>query len=406
MEGGPRQLPSPIEKVKLPFFLAPSHLHALEQCPLMVFGRPSQQSDILPPKPEALLGTLIHHVRDQLASGRTGSSKDGREAFSIILDKATSELNSLLGCNPRTCRFGSIQDALGRRYWKSKIHDSIEWASRLKLRPTGDQPASLESPLDHSQSQHDDAEDMLETGSEAWIISRSCRIRGRVDLLVADGVKLQIFEFKTGRIYGDDNKILDQHLVQIRMYALAVSSLEPDRMIQLFLESKSAIPIHWDETIAAKCASDLDLIHRRYPAGTEMKSRTLARPGKTCFQCRLRSVCSSYLSEAPSWWSERRKISFPIPYDVWGRVLSVKSNGTTSSILLGDAASRKVKVEGLTSYSVRDVTPGMTLYFFDLESKEPRSMHAMRVQPRNFHEIPMVHNSRYKNAVSLQTFRN
>jgi hypothetical protein len=113
-------------------------------------------------------------------------------------------------------------------------------------------------------------------------------------------------------------------------------------------------------------------------------------------------MCPSYLSKAPRWWIGRRREAFPIPYDVWGRIESIESNGDTRIIQMIDAALRRVRIEGLTKHTIEGIQSGSTVYLFNLESKEPRSMHGSRVQPRNFHELPASQNSRYKKAVNLQ----
>ena len=73
-------LPPRIESVAAPRYFSPSRFAHLQQCPLCVFCDANVMAGSLPPTAEMLFGTLLHHVREQLLSGRWGPATEAAEA--------------------------------------------------------------------------------------------------------------------------------------------------------------------------------------------------------------------------------------------------------------------------------------------------------------------------------------
>ena len=405
-----RELPVPLDTVTVPYFLSPSRYNELLVCPLRALARPIMVTGSLPPTPESLVGLLFHHVRDQVMRGRWGETGDALEAARTVVREAEAQLDECLSGFHQTERMAPIRETVGRTRWNSLLYELSQWSSTLAGGSSESRPENLQCAMDEadtdsasSQSEHGDH---LEFGPESWVVCNQLRLRGRVDRAADEGGFIGIYEYKSGTILDDSGELLDNHVLQLRLYALAFHIVSAGRPIELFIEGEGKTPVPWNDEVRDACLEGLQETLRRFPAGSSFRADALAQPGTVCIGCRLRPRCSSYLDRAPAWWHNRPDSPRPLPLDVWGTIRSkLPEDNDSVALELDDAAGRRVRVQGLDAATVEHLKPGDTTYFFTLESTEPTIMHGVRLQPRNFHEYFPNADHTLRQARQMQVYK-
>ncbi len=403
------RLPASLDTINIPRYLPPSRLVELRECPLKVLVDPDETEGSLPHRPSALLGVLLHHVREQLLRGNWGDARLPENAFETILRSATDQLDDLLARDDRTRRLAPIARALGRVRWNVRTDVLRHWAKLCGRRPTGNPPAPLTMRRRTATPADNDETPRIEFGPEAWIVAPSLRLRGRVDQIArhADNA-VEITDFKSGVVLDDDDRPLERHVDQVRLYGLAVESvLDGPREVRLFIQGRERFAVEWNDQFRQECVLDLDDILGGLPANAKLDARELGHPGSWCRSCRIRPVCPAYIGVAPSCWRDRGRTLRPLPLDVWGRVKDVSLVAARVRIEIIDPAGRSNFIEGLDPRRFLDehLGPGDELYLFDLEPTEPTVQHGVPIHPRNFHELPPDGGLRMSQARSLQIYR-
>ena len=401
------RLPAPVGSVVAPHHFAPSRFEELRQCSLRVFADPDKLPGALARGPSASFGLLLHHVRHELLAGRWGGEVYAERALDRLMQAARVQMDRMLESDPQTERLVPLARTIGREKWNTRALDLRQWAVRLEVTPTGEEPLDVPAPKSDSHAASESpAADVVEFGPEARVICNSLRLRGRADhrRKAVDG-SVEISEFSSGRIFDDSGEPKPRHLVQLRLYGLAAEHVTGAE-VRLYLEDSERTAVPWDEGLKQSLAEDLAGVHDEFPPGTVHAAETTAHPGTWCRFCRLRPVCSRYLRAAPDWWPNSVGALRPLPLDVWGRVSETQSVGQHVNIELIDAAGRFVRIEGLDPIrGVADLRAGDEVYFFDLKATEPTNHHGDRVQPRNFHELPPDGGLIFERARGLQLFR-
>ena len=404
-----QKLPPSLTSVALPKFLSPSHFAELQQCPLKVFVNAGADPGTLPPSPRALYGIMLHHVREQIFAGRSGTARDSLSAFFYVFDTASVQMDSFLESDPRLTRVRPLARTIGRVRWNTLRFELHRWAQRVETILTDEPPKPL-LPLVSKQTDtyHKYAHiPYMEFGSEAWIVCPSLRIRGRVDLITeaSDGA-LEISEFKSGVILDDNENPIERHTKQVRLYALAAECVFPKRPIRIYLEGSERINVPWTDEIRLSISAELKEMLDRFPANAEHSARELGRPGTWCRGCQLRPICSSYLDAAPDWWMNTGNPPRPLPLDVWGKVQDLKRENETFTLEVVDSSGRIIRIEGLDPVrGIGTLQTGDLVYLFDLEPSEPLVLHGARIHPRNFHELPPDGGLSFERARSLQVYK-
>ena len=386
----PTPLPNPLATLVVPDDFHPSSFVRLERCPVSVLGLlGADERGLLVPHPTAFLGLIIHHARHQLTEGRWGTAQDPQQAASVILAGAVDEAKTALRSNQATEGLVPLRESVGRRAWKTRTREFERWAAgvadpgtdepprRLSFDPWSTSPASAES-------------DQATTGAEQVLSNRALRLRGRPDWTAhVDERLVEVVDFKSGRIMDAEGRLLDEHVVQVRLYALMLEGAFPDAEVRPYIERVERVEVPWGNLERTRMMARLEEASTRLPAGVRLKAKEVAQPGLHCSGCRLRPMCPAYLSAAPSLWPDERGSPRPLPLDVWGDVTSVEPQGDCVGVRLADAAGRRVRIDGVDRrHGVAAVKRGERAWFFDLESSEDMSQHGALVQPRNFHEHP------------------
>ena len=244
-------------------------------------------------------------------------------------------------------------------------------------------------------------------GSERRLANADLRLRGRPDWFACnDGYHIDVVDFKSGRITDVDGQILDEHAVQLQLYALLLEAAFPGARITPFVECVERMEVPWGDEERVRVTKRLRLVAEALPVGASLEAEDLARPGVHCGTCRLRPRCPAYLKTAPRWWADRSRNPRPLPLDVWGYVLRTQLDEQSVSVRLLDASGRHVRVDGIRrSHGAAGLDEGDAVWFFDLEASEDLNQHGASIQPRNFHERPPGPRWRPARAVRLFSAR-
>ena len=78
-------LPAPLPTVEVPRFLSPSRFDDLLSCKLSVLAEREAQVQ-LPPSPQAIFGSILHHLRHEWAEGRYEPGSSVSESVTKTLE--------------------------------------------------------------------------------------------------------------------------------------------------------------------------------------------------------------------------------------------------------------------------------------------------------------------------------
>jgi hypothetical protein len=292
-----------------------------------------------------------------------------------------------------------LTEAIGRRKWIDLVKGIERW-SLVARRGVGKRT---------KLAKHHDpvlgTGDTFGLGSEPWWVCRRLRLRGRPDeAYLADDGGLDIVDYKTGSIEGRGGVILDRVAIQLRLYIVMAEELSPRRPIRAYVEHPEPYAMEWGEGIRVETVQRLHSMSGQFPSGVEVEAGAAAKAGLHCRGCGLRPGCQTYLHTVPVWWSNAEGHPRPLPFDVWGSLQSVERTAAGWLVQLLDAGGRRVQIEGLeTSWRLDQVSPGVVLYFFNLEATEDTEIHGNRIYPRNFHEI--APGLPWRSALQVRIFR-
>ena len=384
--------PRPIESLVVPDVFHPSSFAALETCPLSVLGLAAVHRDaVMSSHPAAYLGTILHHVRRELREGRWNGITDPRRAADALFELSLTQAEAELRQDRQAAELLPLRESVGRRRWKKRIADLKTWACSVVVDDVAHSPRDLNLLKDMTCDTTSGAEpSAVILGSEQAASNPALRLRGRPDWTVERRPgQIEIVDYKSGYIRDRDGQLLDAHLVQIQLYALMVEAAFPEATVTLYLEQDSRTIVPWGPQERDQVTARLHAMSERLPAGSIQPAPDIASPGVHCCECRLRPRCSAYIGQVPKWWRDQHDHPRPLPLDVWGDVTSVSHQGPLFSLWMTDAASRRVRIDGLSPQSSDSVIrEGDHVWFFDLESSEDRNQHGAIVQPRNFHHAP------------------
>jgi CRISPR/Cas system-associated exonuclease Cas4 (RecB family) len=384
----PPRLPEPISSVTVPSVFHPSGFTRLEACPLSVLGHPSDDpGECLGTHPTAYLGTILHHVRCELAEGRWGDVQDPLQAADDLFAAAVQDVEHELGVRPDTADLVPLRESVGRRRWKRGSRDLRTWAMSQRPQDIEQPPRKLTLVRPRARSAPEELPTVV-LGSEKAVSNASLRLRGRPDSSQKTGPKeIELVDYKSGLIKDRDDRLLDEHLVQLQLYALMIEAAFPGFTIHPFVEQADRTEVPWGPIEREQITERLDEVSARLPAEAVLSASEVSSPGRHCRTCRLRPVCTAYLDQAPGWWRAVQDSPRPLPNDVWGTVTTVVRDRDSVSIRITDATGRRVRVDGLLDPQiVTAISEGHFVWLFDLEASEDTEQHGTLVHPRNFHQ--------------------
>ncbi len=400
----PPQLPEPLATVLVPAAFHPSSFTQLERCPTSVLGLLTVGHDgLLVSHPSAYLGVALHHVRHEILKGRWGDATEPREAALLLLDMAVREAEAALRRDSATAGLVPLRQSVGRRAWTTRTRDLKQWAAKLTTTGMGEPPRALTLSRSSAPPAPRDAAHAA-TGCEQVLANPALRLQGRPDWSahVGEG-RIDVVDFKSGRHTDADGRPLEDHVVQVQLYAMLLESAFPGAHVRPFVEQVDRVQVPWGDRERSQLVERLRKVAEKLPAGAPLRARECAKPGAYCGRCRLRPVCTAYIDAAPTWWPDGVGHPRPLPLDVWGTVVNVQAVDDSDTVRLIDASGRRVRVDGLErSWGTTTQREGDAVWFFDLESSEDLEQHGAMIQPRNFHQSPP--GPRWKRANRLRTY--
>jgi len=383
------KLPTPLGEVTIPDSFSPSGLSHAVECPLrIVLSSREVPAPRLPTHPAAERGSVFHTLLERAGKGlvpRIGSAHDSIEAdFKQLLSKACSRL----AMSPDTAHFAELRSTLSEVEWHNKTKELILAAESLLVAA----PA-VARPSQRSHTRPRDYTDLLDEGTfhEVEITSEDLRLKGRIDLLeIGVPKKVRISDYKTGRVLDRQGGILTHIALQLRLYALAISQVDPLAEVELcVIAGASSYPLAWDANTRADTERLLEGLLDALPSGKKREAADLARPGPWCTTCPHRHVCRGYLDKTPGAWANGCD-SGPYPFDIWGELRGREQSAAGLSLDITDAANRNVRVQRIDPRhgSVESYVPGRRLYIFGLATTQHSHHQGKHFHPRNFFELP------------------
>jgi hypothetical protein len=398
------QLPAPIDRIRIPTKFSPSQLAYGEECWLQIaVSAAAQTTPRLPNHPAAERGTVFHKLLESAASGAIPSANDGaasvREYLRQLLESAERRLSS----DPTTRHFARLSETMPLVEWHNTAQRFIDIARRLvvdsypqqseRRTATGFTPTSFS--------------DLRSTGRwfEVAIDVPGLRLKGRIDAIERRSHNVTIVrDYKTGKILDRDGAIKRTIELQLRLYALCISELDPSASIELIASNGCEdLHINCDRAAIEDTKRWLFTILDKLPSGELMDAEKLGVPGKVCSYCPLRHACPAYRNVAPKYWRDGSGDE-ALPFDIWGQVLRIDAEHGLITVELLDAANRRVKIQRLDERHVAlaDARAGDELAFFGLSAKQSLARGQFH-HPRNFFELPS--DASQRRAWSLTVFK-
>lgn len=387
--------PRPLHEVIVPEAFYPSSFHALERCPLSVLGLEAG-NDLLPNRAEAVFGSILHHVLNQIAAGRWAGRSDAVTAADYVLEWTLRSVE-----RQSDTSISMLRDVLGRRRWGDGRRHLLRWAQRSGARDEGTEPEPLNLWL--QSKRQGQPRDGFDVGRERLVASRRLRLVGRPDFSRQAAGSVHIVDYKSGRVLDASGEVFDEHLTQLRLYALVAEEAFPDSEVHLYVEHGVTELVRWDAHAREVVRERLEALSARLPAGRTLDAESLAHPGSHCVGCRIRHRCGTYLATVPSWWPDAPGNPRPLPLDVWGAIVDVRRLSEYVHVRLHAPVRGEVSIEGLAAtWGIERLGMGSIVSFFGLASTEDLNQHGARIHPLNFHEHPP--GPRWDRAWNLRVF--
>lgn len=393
-----RDLPPPIETVRVPEYFSPSQIAFGDECLLRVVLGSSRDVARLTSHPAAELGRLFHRLLEWAVRGeieRRGELYDDlHRTLKELLKAATDRLEA----DHTAAAYADLGSLFPPLVWRKKVRTAIDVAAQFyRLGPN-----RSGGPFGGSNHSFEFSRLPAEgEWAEVGVVSSSMRLRGRIDIVEKSGGTTTIRDLKSGRVQDRDGQMYPHIERQLLIYGLLVRQADPGNDIRLVVDDGAEHPIAFDRITAVEMETWLRTITQRLPAGAAADPRELATPGDWCARCSSRHVCPVYLEVAPRLW--RTEASFPLPLDIWGTVLERVAREEMADVVLRDAADRTVKIFGMRSGLIRGLVVGEELWCFGLRAQLRTSEGATWRHPLNFYEIS--DRSGYDRAWSLEAFR-
>ena len=261
-------LPDRIESVIVPERFHPSTFVDLERCPLSVLGHSAVQSDgLLTIHPMAYLGIVLHHTRHEVVEGRWGGAKDATAAAADVLTLTVKFVEGELASRSITADLVPLSESVGRRRWKNSIRTLERWAAAQVVEGRDEVPR-LPDLSDRVDRDVDEEGLRVTLGSEQGMADPSLRLRGRPDWSGrADDGRIEIVDFKSGRITDREGRLLDQHVAQLQLYSLMMEAAFPAATVVPLLEQDHRIQVPWEPIDRQLIRQRLDSVSIGLPSG-------------------------------------------------------------------------------------------------------------------------------------------
>jgi PD-(D/E)XK nuclease superfamily len=395
------KLPTRLDSIEIPHYLSVTRLAVGAPCLLHVVA-PRKTLPRTPGGPYAELGRVIHELIDLAIAGQLGNRgipANVADAFDRLLEQAAARLS----LDPETKRYADLSVAFSKREWEKRRFHAISDAENVRSQnrsALADLKASPSEPFSLARFFKGVGKKAAEVPFESPLL----RIRGQIDLVNTELNEVTVSDFKSGRILDPDGSLKQETSRQLRLYALAILELAPEKKVALRVVSRGGETVErFDEEARIETWQWLAKITEVLTVGAQTRANDLAVIGPQCAKCDIRPICPVYLDALPELW-KRDDTPFSLPLDAAGTVTDVREQRDGYfSIKIVDVAGRTVKVHRLSPERRTGMTAGQDLVLFDLASIEARMTSIGWRHPRNFHEVAMLPTDR--TAWTIRVFR-
>lgn len=376
-----RSLPRTISEVEVPEFVSPSALGTWGGCRLKLIAatRGAVPVERVGAGPEQAIGTFAHRVIEQF---EYSAGRSAEEVFEAEYERMRSQLTA----DPARAHFANLITTKSMEDWARIRSWILSRCARSTRKPTGVGAARR-------------------SGAEFRLEHAGLRLRGSADRLrYTSATSLEVRDFKSGAVLGDDGAIKPEIRLQLLAYGLMAQGLNRNVSIRLIVDDGAEHEVSFDADAQQAAKVEIRSIIDTLPAAGRASANTLASPGPGCSGCSIRLACSAYRSTAPVWWREYpRDLAF-VPKDVWGTVSAIENGAEFVRLTMSDDSGRRVKIDRIDRRHGIESDLGRRLWMFDLESNgQMRDFDGNRMHPRAFHEHPR--DRRERRAWRLQVYR-
>lgn len=329
-------------------YISPSVYLNLEKCFLMGVWVSNNKPHLLPQKPEAYLGQLVHRINDLALRGQIYAI----EEFDDIWDCELGALeNKILTLNIGA-HLIPLKDHI-KDYEVSKELCRIFVAELLK------NSIYMISKGDHLRKRIGVSKG---TSGEKMLVVEEMSIKGRLDVIINNGNDIEIIDYKTGNIYENssgEKKIKKDIITQLVFYSGLYYYAKDKWPSKLSIITKSGEKINIDYTPmdsvqlinSAQCMKfTINSIIKSPLISIIDKLQILARPSKkTCHFCKYRPACIAYT---------QKRISNPWsgwPKDIFATVDSIEVTMTKKANIIASLLGTDKKIRVTNIPSVRDL---------------------------------------------------
>lgn len=358
--------PEPLQYVSVPYRFSASSLGSPFRCPIRSFARVGELRVAMGPGIPSLIGSAIHTLVER---GILTHSKPFRERIESLEYVIKDHLERLPPAQRRGVLplEGKYRDMAARSlaaasFWSiASINDGS-----VVRRDFPNRSSTCKAVKGHSSQWPRQLE--CSRLIEEPLRSNRWRLEGRADLIRVETGRVEIVDFKSGRIVGEEGEILDTIVLQMHAYLLMAAERWPGHEISLRVFGQMAVDVPITAESLRRVEELLVELEAKYPSGVELSSLKTAKTGPACRYCRLRPICLSYLKDSAGEWARtmprRERIS---TNDIWGRFL--ERDDHFGAILIEIPGGRKAKVFGLLPEEINELIPGRVIGIFGCETQ-------------------------------------
>lgn len=258
--------------------MTPSTWLALRQCAWRVLlARHYQNKPLLPPHPNAALGSILHNALEKITRGELKTKED----FDLWWDAAVSKTEQEL-TGKGWGQFVPLKENT-RHFGLKKIQARNRLEMNQRIHPTGDGTFSKIA--------------------EQKLISSGGLLAGQLDCIIWREGQAEIRDYKTGAITTNEegeetSKVKEEYALQMKLYACLFHEQYgyfPGRLVLEDLNgAEHEICVNAEECLKLleEVRSTLLAVNRRIANG---EWEVLANPGEHCVHCQNRPACEKYL---------------------------------------------------------------------------------------------------------------
>ncbi len=358
--------PEPLQYVSVPYRFSASSLGSPFRCPIRSFARAGELHAAIGPGIPSLIGSAIHTLVERGNLTYPERLREGIKSLEAVMKDNLERLPPAQrrGVLPLEGKYRDMaaRSLAAASFWSiASMNDGSEVRRDIPKRSSSFKAGNRQSSQWPRQ---------LESSRliEEPLRSNRWRLEGRADLIRVETDRVEIVDFKSGRIVGEEGDILDTIVLQMHAYMLMAAERWPGHEISLRVLGQVDVDVPITAESLRRVEELLIELEARFPSGRELSSEQTAKTGPACRYCRLRPICLTYLKGSAGEWARtmprRERIS---TNDVWGHFL--ERDDHFGAILIEIPGGQKAKVFGLLPEEINELIPGRVIGIFGCETQ-------------------------------------